>query len=125
LSHDIVVEIASSFPIESWNSTGRGRWASCAPLCALLLGDDAEFVTCHPHPANVSTLRGPVSKNTAVACESVVVCFRPRNYILRILIPHGALYFNMQDFWSRRVMLRRKDDEANAAESWFLKCRAV
>ncbi|MDP3067499.1 MAG: hypothetical protein Q8M72_02385 [Methylocystis sp.] len=125
MSRDIVVEMAkllSDRVLEFHWPLSQDRLCAAARLpCSS--ATIAEFVTCHhppckrPHPSRAWFGRIP-----PVACESVVVCFRARNYILRILIPHGALYFNMHDFWSRRVILRRKDDRQNAPlKDWFPK----
>jgi hypothetical protein len=125
LSHDIVVEMAkllSDRVLEFHRPLSQDRLCAAARL-PHSSATVAEFVTCHHPPCKrLHPSRARFGRIPPVACESIVVCFRARNYILRILIPHGALYFNMHDFWSRRVILRRKDDRQNAPlKDWFPK----
>ncbi len=125
MSYDIVVKVAKLL------SDGVLKFHGSPPLYRLGAASRlrtpsasiAEFVTRHyPSCKRLQPARAGSRRIPPVARESIILCFRARNYILRILVPHGALYLNMHDFWSRRVIVRRKDDRQNAPlKDWFPK----
>jgi hypothetical protein len=128
LSHHVVVKIAkllSDRVLEFHRSLALCRLGATTRFGASS-ATIAEFVTRHyPSRERLQPARAGSRRIPPVARESIILCFRARYHILRILVPHGALYFNMHDFWSRRVIVRRKDDRQNAPlKDWFPKMQS-